>query len=360
MANKDLGLYIHVPFCRSKCPYCDFYSIKYSASTADDYKNAVLRNISAYDEVFDTVYFGGGTPILLYNEIADILKQINSKISANAEITIEANPESTTKEALEILYESGVNRVSFGVQSLNDDELLALGRLHNSQTAINSIIDACEIGFKNISADLMLGIPYQNRQSLYHSINELAKLPITHISAYMLKIEEGTGFYKNPPKLPDEDFTSDLYILTCDELEKNGFFQYEISNFAKRSFESKHNLKYWDSEEYIGIGPSSHSFYGGRRFAVLRNLREFIEMPLQNIYITEENPKTFDEWAMLKLRLSKGILFDEIGQFGVNKDELINKAKIIPKQLINIDETGIYLTKEGFLLSNNIIEKLIF
>lgn len=358
--RKPLGLYIHVPFCTRKCPYCDFYSIKYSATLVDDYKQRVLQNISAYDEVFDSIYFGGGTPILLHKQIAEILLQIKPRIANNAEISLEANPESTSKQALQTLKNSGVNRISFGIQSLCDDELQALGRFHNSAQAIDVILTASEVGFKNISVDLMIGIPHQTESSLLFTLKKLVELPIQHISAYMLKIEEGTAFYRDRPSVPDEDLTADLYSKLCEFLEENGFNQYEVSNFSKNGFECRHNLKYWLCEDYLGIGPSAHSCYGGKRFAVNPNLNEFLQMPLQQTYTTEENPKSFEEWAMLRLRLDKGIKFDELRKFGVDKEKLISKARKIPNELIEITNNSVRVTKKGFLLLNTIIENVIF
>lgn len=358
--RKSIGLYIHVPFCTKKCPYCDFYSIKYSATLADDYKERVLQNISTYGGNFDTVYFGGGTPILLYRQIAEILKEIKPRIAKNAEISLEANPESTSNQALKTLINSGVNRISFGVQSLCDNELSALGRAHNSTQAIDAILTASEVGFKNISADLMIGIPLQSESSFKLTLEKLVQLPIQHISAYMLKIEEGTAFDRDKPSVPHEDLTADLYSQLRDFLEENGFNQYEVSNFSKKGFECRHNLKYWLCEDYLGVGPSAHSCYNGKRFAVNPSLNEFLQIPLQQAYTTEENPRSFEEWAMLRLRLDRGIEFNELQEFGIDKKALISKVNKIPKELIEITNKGIRVTGKGFLLLNSIIENVIF
>lgn len=351
------GLYIHVPFCTSKCPYCDFYSVQYSRSCAEQYMNAVIRNIEKYDETYDTVYFGGGTPILLWREICAIMGKV--KLSDNAEVSIEANPCVTTKEALCSLKSANVNRISFGVQSLNDNELKALGRRHNVETAIAAINLAKSCGFDDISADLMLAVPCQTKESLKKSIDGLSRLPLTHISAYLLKVEENTPFASQKLNLPDEDYIAEMYLMAVDRLAENGFKQYEISNFARNNHVSRHNMKYWRCEEYIGIGPAAHSFYNGKRFAVPRDINKFISSDVQQIEITDDNPHTFEEYAMLKLRLAEGLTFEECNSFGISKDVMEKRLKLIPKQYINADENRISLTPQGFLLSNAIIGKLI-
>ena len=355
--SKSVGLYIHIPFCKSKCPYCDFYSVANTDEYKEEYKKAVLRNIEKYQNVsFDTVYFGGGTPILLWKEICDILENISDRIISDAEITIEANPCSTSYGALCSLKRSGVNRMSFGLQSGVDEELKALGRLHNSKSGADAVILAEKSGIKNISADIMLGIPFQTEKSLGETLSYMLQLPLKHISAYMLKIEPDTVFAKKSINPANEDTMAQFYLKTVDYFSKNGFFQYEISNFAKTGFESKHNLKYWRCEEYIGIGPSAHSYFDGKRFSVDRNLLQFIERPVQETIVTDENPGGFDEWTMLKLRLNEGIDFKTAkNRYNISKDQILRKCTLIPKNLIEISEIGIRLTKEGFLVSNAII-----
>ncbi len=359
---NNIGLYIHVPFCLSKCPYCDFYSVGYDKETADEYTRAVIRNLRFYSESYgvkyDTVYFGGGTPILLYDRIGEILE--NADICENAEITVEANPCVTDNRAVETLKKSGVNRISFGVQSLSDDELRFLGRRHTAKEAQAAILTAYDCGITNISADLMLGLSGQTPERVKASVEGLSELPISHISAYLLKIEENTPFYRRKLNLPDEDETSEIYLYASDLLEKKGFLRYEISNFAHKGKESRHNLKYWRSEEYIGIGPAAHSFFGGKRFSVERDLVSFISSEVQETEITDDNPRTFEEYAMLKLRLSEGLTYRECEDFGVKKSDMEKKLRLIPERYITADEKGIRLTSEGFLLSNTIIAKLIY
>ena len=358
---SKIGLYIHIPFCLSKCPYCDFYSVKYDKNTAELYQQAVIRNIHEYlsndnDLKFDTVYFGGGTPILLWKEICGIMNELSDYLTENAEITLEANPCCTTKEALRSLIENGVNRISFGLQSGIDAELKALGRRHDSNCGKQAVLDAADAGFENISGDIMLGIPFQNCESLNDTIRYMTSLPLSHISAYMLKIEGSTPFASTKLNLPDEDGYADIYLNTVQSLADKGFYQYEISNFAKNGYESRHNLKYWRCEEYIGIGPSAHSYYKGERFAVSRDINAFISTPIQQTVITECECGGFGEWAMLKLRLTEGIDFDTTTNiFGVSKDRILNKCRLIPENLYKSDDKSIRLTPEGFLVSNAII-----
>lgn len=343
--------------CLSKCPYCDFYSVVYEKEKARAYKDAVIRNLAAFDEEYDSVYFGGGTPVLLYDEIAEILK--NCSFTPDAEITVEANPCCTDENILLKLRNAGVNRISFGVQSLCDDELHRLGRRHNARQATDIIKTAHDCGFDNISADLMLGTPSQTLNSMSETIRSLCGLPLTHISAYMLKIEPNTPFYEKRVLPADEELFSQMYMKAVSLLEQYGFHQYEISNFAKTGFECRHNLKYWNCDGYIGIGASAHSFYGGKRYATARDIDDFILSDRQKTTVTDENPRSFEEYAMLRLRLNEGLFFDKCGEFGVGKSEIIRRAKLIPEEYINIDERHIALTVKGFPVSNHIIGKLL-
>ncbi len=355
--NKPRGLYIHVPFCLSKCPYCDFYSERYSRSLAEQYKNAVLRNLAFYNEFFDTVYFGGGTPILLSQEICEILRGI--RCVENAEITVEANPCVCDEKRLGELFESGVNRLSIGVQSLNEQELAFLGRRHTAEQAVKAINCSHSAGFRNISADLMLGLAGQTKQSVQQSVEALASLPITHVSAYLLKIESGTPFAAKKLDLPDDDESAELYLFTAELLEKHGFVQYEISNFARDGFESQHNLHYWRCDEYLGVGPAAHSYYNGERFCTRRSLRDFITSERQEITVTDSNAGSFEEYAMLALRLTEGLKLDNCSYFEIDMNKLIERCRKIPAEYVNITDSGISLTRTGFLVSNAVIGKIL-
>ncbi len=354
---SNIGLYVHVPFCLSKCPYCDFYSVKYSRSLAADYTKAVIRNLGQYGDTFDTVYFGGGTPILMWEGVCEILKSV--KIADGAEITLEANPCVTTEQALCGLREAGVNRISFGVQSLSPSELVFLGRRHSAEQAENAILLAHKAGFTNISADIMLGLEGQTKESLKYTIERLSELPITHVSAYMLKIEEGTPFAARKLNLPDEETVSELYLYAVSLLEEKCFMQYEISNFAKEGYECQHNLKYWRCKEYLGIGAAAHSYYGGKRFCTERDIEGFTSSEIQQITVTDDNPGGFEEYAMLRLRLSEGLSFSDCESFGVSREEVLKRCMKIPDGLILQTEKEISLTPQGFLVSNAVIGKIL-
>lgn len=351
------GLYIHVPFCLSKCPYCDFYSVGYDNALAQQYADAVVRNLKHYDETYDTVYFGGGTPVLLSDKIPQIMKNI--RLSGNAEITVEANPCVTDEKRLYDLLSGGVNRISFGVQSLDEMELKFLCRRHNAKQAKEAIDLAYKSGFRNISADLMLGLPEQSEKTVQKSITELSQLPINHVSAYLLKIEENTPFGQMNIAVPEDEQMDEIYLFACEELEKNGFSQYEISNFAKSGYECKHNLKYWRCEEYVGIGSAAHSYYKGQRFCVERDICDFIASDIQKTVITDETAGDFDEYAMLKLRLSEGLTFAECESFGVEKNVILTRLKSVPCEYYRLTDKCISLAKEGFLLSNAVIGKIL-
>ncbi len=362
---KEIGVYIHIPFCSSKCPYCDFYSLTENEKVMDKYVEKVKEEIKKYKGISaDTVYFGGGTPSVMGGErLSEILSVIKENFSLkNPEITTEINPSSCDENLIKIISEAGFNRVSFGVQSAVENERKYLGRKSEISAIKEKINFAKEYGIKNISLDLMLGIPEQDMKSLKKSVDFCLEENVTHISAYMLKIEEGTRFFdiKDTLPLPDEDELCDYYEFLCDYLEKNNFHQYEISNFSLRGKESKHNLKYWNCEEYIGIGPSAHSFFEGKRFFHSRNLDEYFENPLSVIDDgTGGNP---EEFLMLKLRLSDGVkeeeFFKKYGMYFPKKIREKSK-KYEDNNLLISDGEGIRLTRKGFLLSNTIIGDLI-
>lgn len=353
-----IGLYIHIPFCRRKCPYCDFYSVgfnpgrtpEFCGDLAEKYADAVIRNIRYYDEEYDTVYLGGGTPVLLTRQIPRILAEC--RIKNSAEITVECNPLEMSDETLKILLDCGVNRLSVGLQSVSDRDLRFLGRTHTFEQAKDAIIRAANIGFCDISSDLILGLPGQDHVTAVYTITQLRELPLTHISAYILKIEPNTAFGHNVPNLPGEDETVNYYLTMSRMLEDSGFKQYEISNFAKGGMKSLHNLKYWHREEYIGIGAAAHSFYKGRRFAVARDLKGFIAADHQNEIITDEEPNELEEKIMLGLRLCEGI-----------PEELYAHVKsalpLIPKEYYRLENGRLSLTPKGFLVSNEIIATLL-
>lgn len=345
------GLYIHVPFCVRKCRYCDFYSVT-DLSFTEEYANAVMRNISAADCVFDTVYFGGGTPSLLTAEqLSKILSA--AKTVPQAEISMECNPNSVTENYLKDIHSVGVNRLSFGVQSFCNTELKMLGRLHTSAEAVSAIKSAHSAGFENISADIMLAVSGQTKNSLSQTLDILGTLPLTHVSAYMLKVEEGTPLAADESllaKIPDEDMTAEMYLLAVQRLESMGFEQYEISNFAKKGFECAHNLKYWHCEEYYGIGPAAHSFINGERYCCPKSVEKFISAEKQEKIFLETGGGE-SESAMLSLRLTR----EGISAKKLSEDAYKNAEILVQKGLMKKEKDSFGLTPEGCLVSNQII-----
>lgn len=339
------GLYIHIPFCRSKCSYCDFYSVKYDSTLAEKYVERLCEEIQEYSGSFDTVYIGGGTPsILPYQLIGRILTAIKNQfnISPAAEITIECNPSKNLEKDFEEYKRFGINRISLGMQSARNEERFALGRAAGQAEVAKAVNDARNAGIYNISLDVMLGTPKQTLESLDETFDFIYNMNVPHISAYMLKIEEGTKFFemKDRLSLPDDDTVAQMYLKTIRALKTMGINQYEISNFAKPGFESRHNTKYWTLEEYLGIGASAHSFYKGKRFYYDRDF---------NI-IPDGDGGSREEQIMLGLRLTKGI-----DKSLVKKDY----SQFVTMGLLAENENRISLTPEGMLVSNTIINSLI-
>ena len=360
--HKPLGLYIHIPFCAKKCAYCDFYSAFPEGTVTARYLSALKSEIIKWggltDRPIDTIYIGGGTPSLLGEKTGDIVKAVydNFNVCENAEITVEANPCSVTSEFLKSARESGVNRLSIGIQSGNDNELKVLGRTHTASMAKKAVELARGEGFDNISLDLMICLPDSNIKSLKDNMDFIIGLNPEHISAYMLKIEEKTLFAKRELNLPTEEEEAKQYLYMCDYLKEKGYEHYEISNFCKSGKESRHNLKYWQTEEYIGIGPSAHSFLDGKRFFYPADLRKFISCPET---VVEGDGGDDEERLMLGLRLKKGInLLEFYENVPQNLIEKINKFE--SEGLVSYNHPHLYLTDKGMLLSNILITELIY
>ncbi len=357
----SFGVYVHIPFCVRKCPYCDFYSTAVSGDIVERYVKRLCMDIRENcSEGAGSVYFGGGTPSLLSPEQAGRI--ISAAAPAKgAEISIEANPNSVSPEKLEGYLAAGVNRISFGIQSLCGGELEALGRLHTADEAENAVNSAYNAGFRNISADIMLGVCGQTEDSLSETLGRLTALPINHISAYMLKIEEGTPYSKNGmrDRVPDDDTAADMYLMTAEYLENAGFYQYEISNFAQKGYECRHNLLYWLCGEYYGFGPAAHSFYGGKRYACRPDLDGYLSGGAERITdVLQETPPDFFERGMLKLRLSQGLCRSEIPSEQLGHFE--KRFAVYEKAgLMKHTADGFALTREGFLVSNSIIVDLL-
>jgi len=367
---KKLALYIHIPFCKQKCKYCDFNSFSGLLDvTIENYINALTRQIGYYSEktkdyTVVSVYLGGGTPSFIDEKyIRKIMNTIKEKysISSDAEITIEANPGTVNKAKLEEYISLGFNRLSFGVQSLNDDILKNIGRCHTKNEAIENYKIARLIGFKNISLDLMFGLPNQTLKDVEDTLNKFIELNPDHISAYSLKVEENTVFGRLEKEgkltLPTETDERNMYYLIKNKLKKNGYKQYEISNFSKVGFESRHNLAYWERVEYIGFGISASSCFMEKRFTNIGNIEEYIASPINNFIEEEDLTKEVieSERVILGLRLLKGI--DEA--LIIKKEWKESVDKLIKEGLIVKQDKTLKLTDKGLDLANQVFVEFI-
>ena len=376
---KPLGIYIHIPFCVKKCAYCDFYSLKQESSLEAEYVEAVCNHIKREaplysDYCVDTVFFGGGTPSVLseksFEKIAECLKS-SFLLTQGAEFTVEANPGTLTREKLLLYKKCGVNRLSIGLQSSNEKELSKLERVHTLSDFENSFYMARESGFDNISVDIMYGLPSQTVADFQKTLDYVCKFAPQHLSAYCLKVEPNTPFGKieSELSLPDEDEEYEMYMLLCEYLQRHGYTQYEISNFAKSGFESRHNMKYWLYDDYLSFGPASHSFINGIRYSYPRDINAYIRESKNGIPSrqteTEIEPvlemEKMDEYVMLRLRLSQGICEASFKkEFGV---EFISEYPTIEKFIksghVSWEKGRIALTPKGFFVSNYILTEIL-
>ena len=361
---KNIGLYIHIPFCNGKCPYCDFFSINRNTNDINAYTQALCRKIGELKGKYhaETVYFGGGTPSCIGTaNIIKIMDSINASFGTNySECTIEVNPESAKNIDFSLLKDAGINRVSMGLQSANENELKALGRKHSAKDVECAVKLIKASGIDNISLDLMLGISQQTIESLDRSILFCSELDVSHISAYMLKIEQSTPYYDiaDTLSLPDEDEVCTLYEYTVGRLAELGYAQYEISNFAKKGKESRHNLKYWNCEEYLGLGAAAHSFIDKKRFYYERD----IDLFYRDVTADDGTGGTEDEYIAMRLRLSKGINAKDFkAYFGYDiPQKYIDKALKLEKMgYTSCEKEGFRLTVKGFLISNTIITEIL-
>lgn len=366
------SLYLHVPFCKDRCYYCSFVSLTDKNNYKEIYINALLKELEQTfrmhpSQTLNTIYIGGGTPSLLeIKYFKQIFSKINSLsgIASNAEITVEINPGTVDFEYLKDLRTIGINRLSIGIQSFNNEILKSINRIHSKDEAIEAVNMAILAGFENISIDLIYGLPNQNLTVWEDTLNQAKQLDIQHISTYGLKIEEGTVFgRKLPPNLPDEDMTADMYLKTIEMLKINGFEHYEISNFAKAGYQSRHNLAYWHNEEYFGLGLGAHGYIDGIRYSNLCSFNEYIENPLKKASehkVTEQ--EIIEEGIFLGLRLTKGI---DINQFNSEYNiNLLERFKtIIDKYtsygFMEMKEGYLRLTTEGILISNTILAEFV-
>ncbi len=365
--NGLAGLYLHIPFCSGKCLYCDFFSKATSKDEINTYISNMLAKLEYYGKVyknkkFNTLYIGGGTPSVIgtHHLARLVTASLENFNFLSPEITIEMNPKSALDIDFKKLADCGVNRISLGVQSAHKNELELLGRRHCNDDVINAVEKIKNAGINNISLDLMVGISRQSKESLIKSIDFCIEQNPTHISAYILKVEENTPYNKLAPSLnlPDDDMQAELYITMQNYLTEKGYNQYEISNFAKKGFESKHNLKYWNCDEYLGVGASAHSMMDKKRFYYPRSFTDFYN----NNVIADGSGATADEYIMLRLRLASGVSFNKYKElFGADiPSSCLAVAKKYQKcGLTKVTDEGIALTKEGFLVSNAIIAEML-
>lgn len=377
--NKTpLGIYVHVPFCKSKCQYCDFYSLPCKDDNLmDSYLDAVCAHIKEAGALapgyrVDTIYFGGGTPSYFGGDaIAIIMTTIRRTfdVSPDAEITFEANPDSVTDKLLHRMRAEGFNRVSLGIQDDHDEMLKKLGRPYTYKQAVAAFQRIRKAGFRNVSLDLMYGLPGQTLQDWQDTLTNVLRMNPEHFSCYSLKIEEGTPFYemKDMLNLPDDDTQADMYLAAVEMLRDHGFRQYEISNFARKGLYSRHNYKYWTGGEYLGFGPSASSDFAGKRFTLVADLQSYISgirtggnimEDIQEIPLRERA----GEYIMLRLRTSAGISPEEYEKLFMLPfqplEDILKKHQAYARATQNGDGKW-SLTPKGFLVSNDIISDLL-
>ena len=376
MADK-LGIYIHIPFCRSKCDYCDFYSLAGRDDRMDQYQKALLSHIKetaplAQDFPVDTIYIGGGTPSYYgakrLKELLGVIRKLY-KVEKDAEVTVECNPDSVDVKSLKILRKAGVNRLSMGMQSAIACELERIHRIHTPQQVNEAATAARKASFTNLSLDLIYGLPGQTMDSWKDTVEHALSLIPQHRSCYGLKVEEGTPLAARVAQgevLPDDDQQADLYLWTVGRLERAGYPQYEISNFAKPGFASRHNLRYWLTQPYIGFGPGAHSDFGGRRYSFVRDLDAYIQGVLQGGDIIDESeiiPKRerCGEYLMLRLRTVQGINEQEYrSTYFMDFAPLQARLEQFRAQGWAEQTDGRWhFTPKGFLLSNQLIGDLL-
>jgi oxygen-independent coproporphyrinogen-3 oxidase len=373
---NETAIYVHIPFCDHKCIYCDFYSI-ITTDNISSYKDALIKEIDCYSAQYSnesnvtSIYFGGGTPSLMEpGYLKEIISHIKNKfpVSEDSEITMETNPGTVNKEKLKDFLISGINRISIGIQSFNEEELKFLTRIHDKETAIKTAINAKEAGFNNISVDLIFNLPGQTKEIWANNLEIAASLPVQHISAYSLILEKGTILNKmvldGKVKIQEDDYDADLYEMTMDFMEQKGFIQYEVSNFAKQGFECLHNNAYWRYKNYLGLGTSAHSFINNKRwwnYSSLKMYKSEIEKTgsaeVSHEIITPEN--NIDEYIMLALR-SYGIELSDLekrfGNVWIEKNTKYLHL-LTDNNLITAKNDWLKLTKRGYAICDEIIAK---
>lgn len=376
---KKIGVYIHIPFCKQKCIYCDFISYVNKAELQEKYVQALIKEIKEWKKQnkyikIDTIYIGGGTPSYLESKnIVKILEELKEQILPNSQITIEVNPGTITTQKLEDYKKAGVNRLSIGLQSTKDNLLKLIGRIHNFEEFVNTYKQAREVGFENINIDLMIGLPTQTIQDIKQSLETIVELNPEHISVYSLIVEEGTPIdnliEKGDLKLPNEEIDRNMYWYVKDFLELQGFNHYEISNFSKLGYESSHNMNCWNQREYKGFGVAAHSYIDKLRFSNIEDLEQYIKNIQnndfeKNITIQEKLTETQEkkEYMLLGLRKINGVSIQEFkNKFIDNPVFLFKKElqKLTEQGLITINSDRIQLTNKGLDLANLVWEEFV-
>lgn len=377
LAKNEIGIYVHIPFCKKKCDYCDFISYCNKDNLIEKYVEAMKKEIESQNikPEITTIYIGGGTPSYIDSKyIIQIINKIKEKnVSPNAEITIEVNPGTVTMEKLENYRSCGINRISIGLQSTNNTLLKEIGRIHDFKQFLETYKMAKKVGFKNINVDLMLGLPNQRIKDLKESLEQILKLKPKHVSVYSLIVEDGTPIAnkieKGELQLPDEELERNMYWFVKNTLELNGYKHYEISNFAKKGYESKHNLNCWNQKEYIGIGVAAHSYRDITRYSNTENIEEYIKNVNNEEFnknkIIHEVQKEDDakkEFMLLGLRKIDGIKISDFkNKFGDNPIYLYRNElkKLIDEKLLIIDNNDIRLSNKGIDLANLVWEEFV-
>ena len=387
---KQLGMYIHIPFCKRKCKYCDFSSYAQKDELISEYITCLKKELKEVGEgikeqvreglsiptIIDTIYIGGGTPsYIAHDYIAQILEVVrqNFQIEKNAEITIEINPGTVDLKKLEVYKQNGINRCSIGLQAVNDELLEMLGRIHNKKEFVNTYELAKKAGFENINIDFMIGLPKQKMEDIEEMLELIEKLEPTHVSVYSLIVEEQTKLKEELEdgklSLPEEVLERKMYWKVKEGLEEQGYEHYEISNFAKPTYASKHNLNCWNQKEYIGFGSSAHSYTDGLRYSNIANIEEYIENYKKDkqedniIFHEKQNEYTqMQEYMLLGLRKLKGVygteFIEKFGQdmFAIFSDQI---KKLSKEELIEVNKDRIYLSNKGLDFANIVWEEFV-
>lgn len=374
MKADAIGLYVHIPFCLRKCNYCDFCSFdSLENGVRENYISSLIKEIKSYRReekiAVDTIFFGGGTPSLLepceFESIVTAIRETFS-VSSNCEFTVEVNPKTANVEKMLLFKTQGVNRISIGLQTIHENERKILGRIHDYHDFADAYSAALESGISNVSVDVMYGIPEQTKFSFLETLGFVVSLNPSHISVYGLILEEGTRFWdsRDELSLPNEDGECEMYYSACEYLKKNGYSHYEISNYSKPGFESKHNLKYWRNEGYIGVGISAYSYFEGHRYGNTKIMSEYLSEEKAQ-YISDDvidSEVCAFEYAMLRFRLKEGISLSEYkNKFGF--DFICSREDKIKEYIkcgyMKKTDDRLFLTEKGFYVSNAILAELL-